>query len=119
MPRSCVLNYVSVMLLAAATLASGQEEPEEKKLPTTGEEVAQFADADEFVRNFMRRRKIPGGSLAIMVDGEIKLARGYGYADQEKEEVVQPESLFRIASISKPITAVAVLKLVDEGKLKL
>jgi CubicO group peptidase (beta-lactamase class C family) len=119
MPRSCVLNYVSVMLLAAATLASGQEEPEEKKLPTTGEEVAQFADVDEFVRKFMHRRKIPGGSLAIVVDGEVKLARGYGYADKEKEEEVQPNSLFRIASISKPITAVAVLKLVDEGKLKL
>jgi N-acyl-D-amino-acid deacylase len=46
-------------------------------------------------------------------------ARGFGYADVESREPVQPQSRFRIASISKPITAVAVMQLVEQGKLKL
>ncbi len=46
-------------------------------------------------------------------------ARGFGWADKEANQAVQPESLFRIASISKPVTSVAILKLVEEGKLNL
>ncbi len=47
------------------------------------------------------------------------LARGYGLADVEQQEPVYPKSLFRIASVSKPITSVAILKLVENGKLSL
>jgi len=46
-------------------------------------------------------------------------ARGFGYANRERREPVQPDSLFRIASISKPLTAVATLQLIEQGKLKL
>ena len=123
MPRHCVLNYVSwlLMVLLCPQALSQETEPEaeRKPLPAIGDEVAQFAAVDAWVQEFMESKKIPGGSLAIAVDGQMMLSRGYGYADREKEEPVQPESVFRIASISKPITAVAVLKLVDEGKLNL
>jgi N-acyl-D-amino-acid deacylase len=67
----------------------------------------------------MTKWDIPGGALAIMRDGQLMLARGYGFADVAREERVRPESLFRIASISKPITAVAILNLVEEGRLSL
>ena len=62
---------------------------------------------------------VPGASLAITKDGRLILAKGYGLANVEKQEPVQPDTLFRIASISKPITAVAVLKLVEDGLLNL
>ncbi|MCG8651668.1 MAG: beta-lactamase family protein, partial [Pirellulales bacterium] len=65
------------------------------------------------------RHSIPGASLAITDHGKLVYARGFGYADVGKREPVAPDSLFRIASISKPITAVAILQLVDQGKLKL
>lgn len=124
MPRGPALNYMpnhvlAIWLLTISVVAAQQTEPASKELPTSGEAAAQFADVDAWMQEFMRSRKVPGGSLAIMVDGELKLSRGYGFADREKQESVQPGSLFRIASISKPITAVAVLRLVDEGKLKL
>jgi N-acyl-D-amino-acid deacylase len=51
--------------------------------------------------------------------GRLVYARGYGWADREAEEAAQAQSLFRIASLSKPITAVAVLRLVEAGKLDL
>jgi N-acyl-D-amino-acid deacylase len=74
---------------------------------------------DEAVGRFMRERNIPGGSLAVVHGKRLVLTKGYGQADREKKIPVRPESLFRIASISKPFTAAAVMKLVESGKLTL
>lgn len=124
MPRGLALNYmpnhiVLTWLLAISVALAQPPEAVTKEVPTSGEAATQFAEVDAWMQEFMQSRKIPGGSLAIVMDGELKLSRGYGYADREKEEPVQPDALFRIASISKPITAVAVLRQIDEGKLKL
>ena len=67
----------------------------------------------------MQARNIPGGALAVVKDGRLAYTRGYGWADRENKVPAKPTSLFRIASIAKPFTAVAVLKLVEEQKLKL
>jgi len=74
---------------------------------------------DREMEAFMSARGVPGGALAVVKDRRLVYARGYGWADREKKLPVQPDSLFRIASISKPITGVAVLKLVEDGKLSL
>ena len=78
-----------------------------------------FASFDREIEQFMAARKIPGGTLAVVKDRRLVYARGYGWADHQKQLPVKADSLFRIASISKPITAVAVLRLVEQGKLKL
>lgn len=62
---------------------------------------------------------MPGASIAIAKDGQLKLARGYGLANVEDREPVHADSLFRIASVSKPITAVATLRLVENDQLDL
>ncbi len=74
---------------------------------------------DHLVPEFMEKHDIPGGAVAIAKDGRLVFARGYGFADVESKEPVQPDSFFRIASVSKSITAVATLKLVEDGKLDL
>jgi N-acyl-D-amino-acid deacylase len=74
---------------------------------------------DPEVEAFMTARNIPGGALAVVKNRRLVYARGYGWADREGKIRATPESLFRIASISKPITGVAVLKLVEDGKLDL
>jgi CubicO group peptidase (beta-lactamase class C family) len=61
----------------------------------------------------------PGASLAVTVNGYLVFARGYGYADTTTGEFVQPDSLFRIASNSKPITAAGIYKLIEQGKISL
>lgn len=71
------------------------------------------------MEQFMSARKVPGGALAVVKDGRLVHARGFGWADRDKKEPVEPESLFRIASLSKPFTAVAVLKLAEAGRLDL
>jgi len=74
---------------------------------------------DQIVPDLMRKYAIPGGAVAVMRDGKLIYARGFGYADVENKTVVQPDALFRIASVSKPITSAAIMKLVEEGKLAL
>ena len=74
---------------------------------------------DRLIPELMEKWEIPGGAIAVVKDGRLVLAKGYGLADVENEELVQPDSLFRIASISKPVTAVAILKLMENGLLDL
>jgi N-acyl-D-amino-acid deacylase len=74
---------------------------------------------DREVEQFMNARQIPGGALAVVKDRRLVYCRGYGWADREQQIPAQPDSLFRVASLSKPITAVAVLKLAEAGRLDL
>ncbi len=62
---------------------------------------------------------IPGLAVAVVKNDSIIWQEGFGYADVENGSPVRPESVFRIASISKPIAAVAVMQLVEQGKVKL
>ena len=89
------------------------------KLPETGKQFEALAGFDEMMRKFMRENEIPGAALAVAKDGRLVYARGFGYANRKRRAPVQPDSLFRIASISKPLTAVATLQLIEQGKLKL
>lgn len=63
--------------------------------------------------------KVPGVSVAFFDRGQILWARGYGLADVAAKKPVTPETLFQAASISKPVSALAALRLVQEGKLTL
>ena len=78
-----------------------------------------MASFDSLMRGFIEKHRIPGAALAVLDHGRLVYARGYGYADVATKEQVTPDSLFRIASISKPITAVAIMKLVEEQRLGL
>jgi CubicO group peptidase (beta-lactamase class C family) len=87
--------------------------------PVSGEADAGLAPFDRLLTTFVWENKVPGASLAVTRQGKLVYARGFGYADRDRKRAVRPESLFRIASVSKPITAVAVLQLVEQKKLKL
>lgn len=78
-----------------------------------------FEPIDRSFQTFMRAQGVPGASLAIVKNGRLVLARGYGMADVEQAQPVTPTSLFRIGSISKTVTAIAVMNLVQAGKLDL
>lgn len=76
-----------------------------------------FGNFEKTIKYFLRRRDIVGASVAVAKDGMLVYAKGFGYADSTTLEPVQPYNRFRIASISKLITAVAVMKLQEEGEL--
>ncbi len=85
----------------------------------TGTTIPELASFDRALPALMSKYQLPGAAISLAKDGRLVYARGFGIADIETGEAVQPDSLFRIASLSKPITAIGVLKLVEEGKLTL
>jgi CubicO group peptidase (beta-lactamase class C family) len=74
---------------------------------------------DKYVQSFMDRWQINGVSVSITKDEELVYAKGFGYADIEKNERVKPGHLFRIASVSKLLTAAAIMKLYEDNLLDL
>jgi len=74
---------------------------------------------DSTINSFKTKWKIPGISVAIAKEGKLIYAKGFGYADTLTKEPVSVNSLFRIASCSKTITAIGIMKLIEEKKLSI
>ncbi len=86
---------------------------------STGEEVPALASFDRLMHAFMKEHRVPGAAIAVTDHGRLVYAKGFGYADLATFEKIEPESLFRIASVSKPVTSVSILQLVEQGKIGL
>lgn len=79
------------------------------------EEAANYARAE--VEGVRRYFKLTGMSAAVLIEGQIVWQEGFGWADEASGALVTPHTRFRIGSIAKPITALAMATLIDEGKL--
>jgi len=77
------------------------------------------AEMAAVAEKFRDEHSVPGLSVAIAVGGVVTFAQGMGHADLENDVPATAASVYRLASISKPVTAVAVLQLVEQGKLAL
>ncbi len=106
-------NYLGGDFTPATTKVSSQH------LSNILSEKEEFQYVDKNIERFLRRNNLAGATLAITKDGQLKFAKGYGWADKEHDIKVQPYNLFRIASVSKLVTAVAIMKLVESNQLKL
>lgn len=71
------------------------------------------------LQEVLQRFRVPGVSVAVVKDFDLHWAKGYGVADVETGRTVEADSLFQAASISKPVTAMAALRLVQEGRMSL
>jgi CubicO group peptidase (beta-lactamase class C family) len=80
---------------------------------------AQTDRIDDYVKTQMDLQKIPGMSIAVMRNGEIVKAKGYGLANVELNVQAKPETVYQSGSMGKQFTATAVMMLVEEGKLAL
>lgn len=82
-------------------------------------DLGESKNMDRIINKFMWRWNITGASLAVVKNGRLVYAKGYGWADREKEILMSPENIFRVASLSKLITAAAIMKLCEDGFLSL
>ncbi|MEG0725001.1 MAG: serine hydrolase domain-containing protein [Mucinivorans sp.] len=82
-------------------------------------DIPQAERFDKTVESFLREWQIEGASLAIMKDGNLIYSKGYGLADKASNDSVEVRHLFRVASVSKLITAVGIMHLVERGLLSL
>jgi CubicO group peptidase (beta-lactamase class C family) len=82
--------------------------------------VAIRADkVDEYLKAEMLKQHIPGVSLAVVKDGKIIKAEGYGLANVELNVPARPETVFKIGSVSKQFISAGILLLIQEGKISL
>lgn len=94
----------------------------DRDIPSSGEILPggkRLKEVDRLLKDILVRHQVPGAAVAITYHGRLVLARGYGWADIENRQAVEPETRFVLASVSKAITTVAAMKLIDEGRLKL
>ena len=100
-------------------LSPGVSSTQLPTFPITGQPVAGMEHFEQQFTQMLKAWRIPGAEVAIMNDNKITYARGFGWAHVAEKVPVQPNSLFRIASVSKAITAITTLHLVQTHKLEL
>jgi CubicO group peptidase (beta-lactamase class C family) len=114
MGNRCTL--LVVILLSVALASSLWAQTETGQVPT---DKAIEAIADSLVPELLRERKISGAAVAVVSGGALVFAKGYGLADLEKRTPVTAETVFQLASTTKPFTATVIMRLVEEKKLSL
>jgi len=93
--------------------------PGDAAVPVSGPDVPGMKPFDEGVSALLKKWNIPGATVAVAKNGQLVLARGYGYADFEDKQLMKPDSMFRIGSNTKVLTSMAILHLKDEGLIRL
>lgn len=129
------LRIVSFFLISILLFGNCTSSPEikkvEKKIPgpdtnslnyKLSNEQSEFSGSSFIAKkagDFLQQWNLAGLTMAIVKDGKLVFAHGYGYSDIEAKTPVNPGNLFRIASVSKLITAVAIMKLVEKRVVSL
>jgi CubicO group peptidase (beta-lactamase class C family) len=89
------------------------------KISARFSDVPETHTIDSVMLDFMKKNEIVGTSLSITKNGRLVYSKGFGYADIANKDTINTRNLFRIASVSKLITAVAIMKLVEDQKLQI
>ena len=103
-------SYLAILI----ALCSGVCEAQNGKLSS-----GKLAKIDAAVNKFMASTHVPGVSVAVVENGEYEWAQGFGFADLENNVPTSEHTLFRLASISKSLTATAAMQLWERGRLDL
>ena len=111
-----VIAFAPVVGFASTAAATTAVVPIPTTGPPTPTAMQPWVMAAEQV---MRAYSLPGASLAVAYEGRVVLEKGLGYADLQTHTLVQPGSAFRLASVSKPLTATLIGILISEHKLSL
>ena len=128
-----VFRPLSVLVMALATLVSAASSRSFPSVQTAASERADRVEKEllpgivitgrtlpaNSIAERMAALKVPGASVAVINDGVVEWARGYGVAEAGSSTPVTPRTLFQAASISKPVAALAALRLVEQGRLVL
>ncbi|MCA1815745.1 MAG: beta-lactamase family protein [Acidobacteria bacterium] len=108
--RARALAAAALLLLSFAA-PSGAQQP---GLPA--EKIRQI---EQLITSAMARQSIAGLSVAVVTDNQLRWSNGYGFADLENFVPAKSATVYRLGSLSKPVTAAAVMQLAEQGKLDL
>ncbi|HZX09789.1 MAG TPA: serine hydrolase domain-containing protein, partial [Acidobacteriota bacterium] len=110
--RTILLIFLSLLILNPSLYSDLSNQKESQSY---GEAIQKF---ERYVEKKMQIDKFPGLSIGFMKD-DFTWVQGFGYSDLENQVKAKPQSSYRMASVSKTFTALAVLKLVEQGKIDL
>ena len=109
-----LLSFMALPLRAAGVPPARFEDPERRpKL------AAAFPEVEKILAEAVEKQHMPGAAVGVVVDGELVFSKGFGVRDLATKAPPDADTAFRIASMTKSFTAIALLKLRDEGKLSL
>ena len=102
-----ILIGATLLLSGRASLA-GQDVDRDNKLAE---------EADAYLKGELSSKRIPGMSICVVRNGKTLLERGYGYANLELSIPASEHTVFELASLTKPFTALVIMMLVEDGRL--
>ena len=124
--QGIIATATIIALIAAFAFIRPSKDSQEAIYPRLNEtltnslsEIPELEGLDRRVRKFMTRWHIKGASLAITRNDSLLYAKGYGWADEERQIAMEPGHILRMASVSKLITAIGIMKLQDDGLLNI
>ena len=104
---STVYSWVALLALLPATL------------PSQAPSGEPFAEVRALIRSAMAEQHIPAMAVAVAKDGRIVWEEGFGWANLAQRVPATPHTMFSVASVTKPMTATAVMRLVEQGRIDL
>ncbi len=118
--RQGVLTLLVVTgVITACNAATSREAQDNAPPPTATPSAPGFAEVDGFVTGLMDLYDIPGTGIALVKDGQLLYVQGYGVRSTATGTPVTPDTLFAVGSVTKSVTALGVLQLVDQGLIAL
>src|SRR6267154_1020328 len=108
------MRFAALLLLAFPASASAQP-----ALPPAEKYAAAVAELDKLIAEQVADKRLPALSIALVDDQQIVWAKGFGFQDAAKKVPATAETVYRVGSVSKLFTDVAVMQLVEQGKLDL
>jgi CubicO group peptidase (beta-lactamase class C family) len=120
MPPDAIMNYCLRVAVASAILIGSLVRPCPALEPEQARRLASaFPEIEQLLAAWVDRIHAPGATMGIVVDGKLVWLKTIGVADVETKTPVTPDTVFRIASMTKSFTAMAILQLRDAGRLSL
>ncbi len=107
------MKTLTTLIVATYLTASGQTLAPSLDHPILRDRI------DTIVQQAMERDRVVGTSIGVMYHGELLVAKGYGYANLEDEAKATEHTVYRLGSLTKQFTALAIMQLAERGKLKL
>lgn len=132
--RIFILILIPCLIIAAVvaifTRTAEEKQVAEKENVTSGihlndtltnsmSDSPQLEDMENKIKRYLLRWEINGAQIAVTRNDSLLYVKGFGWADMEKKQEMQPSNIMRLASVSKLLTAVGVMKLAEVGTLKL
>jgi CubicO group peptidase (beta-lactamase class C family) len=108
-----LIILLSLVLLSLSCSSLHPDQPVFKK----GDFEGAVAVLDTVIRNNLKKHRIPGAAVALVHEGRVIFSRCYGYGDIGKKVAITEDTCFMVGSLTKSFTALAVLKLIEQGKV--